>query len=253
MITIVVPVHNEADNIFPLMEKITEAAKTAPITEVIYVDDGSTDATPEKLSEAAAKHKMLRVLRHSVKSGQSAGLWTGISHARNGLIVTLDGDGQNDPADIALLYDAYQHAFIERAGRIMVAGQREKRHDSRVRRMSSRIANKVRSRMLSDGVRDTGCSLKLFTRDDFLMLPRMNHLHRFLPALMMREGVRVVLRDVSHSPRLHGASKYGTWDRLWVGIADLFGVRWLQSRAFCVTEISEITRSKANERVSDAA
>lgn len=250
MITVIVPVHNEADNVIPLVEKIAAAAGTAPITEVIYIDDGSTDGTPAALDKACAAHKFLRVIRHGGKCGQSAALWTGIAAARNKLIATLDGDGQNDPADIAKLYEQYLAAG---QGRVMVAGQREKRHDNIVRRLSSRIANKARSALLRDGVRDTGCSLKLFTRDDFLLLPRMNHLHRFLPALMQREGVRVVLCDVSHHPRAHGVSKYGMWDRLWVGIADLFGVRWLQSRAFKRVEVTEVTKGKTNDRVVDAA
>ena len=250
MITVIIPVHNEADNIAPLMDKIAAAAKGAPITEVVYVDDGSTDGTPAALDRACAAHKFLRVVRHGGKCGQSAALWTGIAAAKNKLIATLDGDGQNDPADIAKLYEQYLAAG---AGRVMVAGQREKRHDNLVRRLSSRIANRVRSALLKDGVRDTGCSLKLFTRDDFLMLPRMNHLHRFLPALMQREGVTVALCDVSHHPRAHGVSKYGMWDRLWVGIADLFGVRWLQSRAFKRVETVEVTKGKSNDRVVDAA
>lgn len=250
MITIVIPVHNEADNIAPLMDKIAAAAKAAPITEVIYVDDGSTDGTPAALAAACAAHKMLRVIRHGGKCGQSAALWTGIAAAKNPLIATLDGDGQNDPADIAKLYERYKAAG---EGQVMVAGQREKRHDNAVRRISSRVANKVRSALLKDGVRDTGCSLKLFRRGDFLMLPRMNHLHRFLPALMQREGVTVALCDVGHFPRAHGVSKYGMWDRLWVGIADLFGVRWLQARAFKRVETSEVTKGKSDDRIVDAA
>lgn len=250
MITIVIPVHNEAANIAPLMDKIAAAAKASPVTEVIYVDDGSTDGTPGALDAACAAHKFLRVIRHGGKCGQSAALWTGIAAAKNPLVVTIDGDGQNDPADIAKLYAQY---CIAGEGRVMVAGQREKRHDNIVRRLSSRIANKVRSAILKDGVRDTGCSLKLFRRDDFLLLPRMNHLHRFLPALMQREGVKVTLCDVGHFPRAHGVSKYGMWDRLWVGIADLFGVRWLQARAFRRVDITETTKGQKNDRVVDAA
>lgn len=250
MITVIVPVHNEAANIAPLLAKIADAAKTAPVTEIIYVDDASTDETPAALAAACAAHPLLRVIRHGERCGQSAALWTGIAAAKNPLVATLDGDGQNDPGDVAKLYTQYRAAG---EGRVMVAGQREKRHDNLVRRLSSRVANKVRSAMLRDGVRDTGCSLKLFRREDFLQLPRMNHLHRFLPALMQREGVRVVLCDVGHFPRAHGVSKYGTWDRLWVGIADLWGVRWLQSRAFRQVEIAEVTKGKKDARTVDAA
>jgi len=250
MITVVVPVHNEVANIEPLLDKIATATQTVPITEVIYVDDCSRDGTPAVLEKACAAYPFLRVICHRGRCGQSAALWTGISHAQNGIIVTLDGDGQNDPVDIAKIYDQY---CVAGAGRVMVAGQRKKRHDNVVRRVSSRIANRVRSSLLKDGVRDAGCSLKLFRRDDFLMLPRMNHLHRFLHVLMQREGVTVVLCDVVHHPRRHGVSKYGVWNRLWVGIVDLFGVRWLQRRAFDPVDIAEVTKGKPNECVSGAA
>lgn len=229
MITVVVPVMNEEKNIEPLIKEISAA--DAPISEIIYVDDGSTDQTPEVLKALRFKYPALRVIRHNVKSGQSSALWTGIKAAGNDLIATLDGDGQNDPADIALVYKAYADARCGKDGRIMVAGQRKKRQDSLTKRLSSRFANKLRSTILKDQTRDTGCSLKLFRRNDYLALPYFNHMHRFLPALMIREGVKIVHVDVSHRPRTSGISKYGTLDRALVGVSDLIGVRWLQTRA----------------------
>lgn len=228
MITVVVPVMNEEKNIEPLIKEISAA--NAPISEIIYVDDGSTDSTLKILQSLRIKHPYLRVIRHAKRSGQSSALWTGIRAAGNDLIATLDGDGQNDPADIALLYRAYQDEALRYNRRIMVAGQRIKRHDSLAKRLSSRFANKLRSWVLQDNTRDTGCALKFFRRHDYLSLPYFNHMHRFLPALMMREGIRIVHVDVRHRPRTNGVSKYGTLDRALVGISDLMGVRWLQKR-----------------------
>lgn len=238
-ISVVVPVYNEMDCIGPLVEEIDNAAKGFPLEEIVIVDDCSNDETPKVLSALKTKYAKVRVLRHSVRSGQSTGLWTGITHARGGLIVTLDGDGQNNPADIPLLYKEYQKYAMQNP-RILVAGQRIKRQDNIVRRWSSRAANKIRAFMLKDGVRDTGCSLKLFRREDFVSLPFFNHLHRYIPALMLARGVTLTLIDVSHRPRTQGTSKYGFWDRLWVGIADLFGVRWLLSRMKPVIDVKEV-------------
>jgi dolichol-phosphate mannosyltransferase len=151
--------------------------------------------------------------------------------------VTLDGDGQNDPADMAVLFRALAQG---ETGRAMVAGQRLKRRDTLVRRVSSRIANTVRALFLHDNVRDTGCSLKLFRRQDFLDLPFFNHIHRFIPALMKASGVAVVLVDVGHRPRQGGQSKYGVWDRLWVGFHDLIGVRWLLKRQTGTVELEDV-------------
>jgi dolichol-phosphate mannosyltransferase len=180
----------------------------------------------------------LRVLHHAVRSGQSTGIRTGVQQATGALIVTMDGDGQNDPADIAALYAIYRQHETS-APRTLVAGQRLKRQDNLVRILSSRIANGVRGAVLKDGVRDTGCGLKLFRRDDFLELPFFNHLHRYIPALMRAKGVNVVLVDVAHRPRTLGTSKYGVWNRVWVGIADMFGVRWIIGRLKPPVGVSE--------------
>lgn len=238
-VSVVIPVYNEMDCIGPLVEEIVGASGQFPLEEIVVVDDCSDDDTPRVLRDLKSKHSKLRVVRHNQRSGQSTGLWTGISAAKGELIVTLDGDGQNNPADIPQLYAEYLRAAAAGTRHILVAGQREKRNDNLIRILSSRGANKVRAFMLKDGVRDTGCSLKLFLRDDFTGLPFFNHLHRFIPAMMLARGVKIVLVDVSHRPRTRGVSKYGFWDRLWVGIADLFGVRWLVSRTKPAVKVTE--------------
>ena len=220
---------NEADNIAPLIAEIRAALGGGPAYEILYIDDGSTDATPARLREAAASAPELRVLTHAASCGQSGALRTGVMHARGRLIATLDGDGQNDPADLPRLVAA----FLNPASAVelgMIAGQRVKRRDSTIKRWSSRIANRVRSAMLGDDTPDTGCGLKVFAREAFLRLPYFDHVHRFLPALMRREVYIVGLEPVNHRPRVHGRSKYGINNRLWVGIVDLFGVYWLQRR-----------------------
>jgi dolichol-phosphate mannosyltransferase len=238
MITVVVPVMNEESNIASLLREIDAAARACPISEIIYVDDGSSDRTYDVLRAEKMRYPALRIIRHSRRSGQSAALWTGVRAAGNDLIVTLDGDGQNNPGDIGKLYDLYL-AENRAGGSLMIAGERARRHDNLIRRVSSRWANRVRAFMLKDSTRDTGCSLKLFRRADYLALPYFNHMHRFLPALMIRGGVRLVHVPVSHRPRSAGTSKYGTLDRLFVSISDLLGVRWLQKRANLQPEIYE--------------
>lgn len=238
MITVVVPVLNEAENIEALLDEISRAAITAPISEIIYVDDGSTDGTYEILRSLKHKYVALRVLRHDRRCGQSAGLWAGVQAAGNDLIVTLDGDGQNDPADIALLYNLYeQHKNISE--KLIIVGERKKRNDNVSRRLASRLANGLRSALLKDMTKDTGCSLKMFRRKDYITLPYFDHMHRFLPALMMRNGVHLLHVDVSHRPRQHGVSKYGNLSRALVGITDLLGVRWLQTRSYAFPQITE--------------
>jgi dolichol-phosphate mannosyltransferase len=228
-LSVVVPVKNEADNILPLIEEIDRAlTPTGVAYEIVYIDDGSNDATPARLAEAAKIFPRLRRLRHARSCGQSAAIRSGVFAARGYAIATLDGDGQNDPADLPRLWTALTAAGADLA---MVAGQRVKRRDTLVRRWSSRIANGVRAGLLGDDTPDTGCGLKLFRRDAFLRLPYFDHMHRFLPALMKREGLKVGQEAVNHRPRERGTSKYGINNRLWVSLVDLVGVIWLQSRA----------------------
>lgn len=224
---IVIPARNEADNLGTLLGEIREAMAGKDF-EIICVDDGSTDATLAELKRLAADIPDLRVLRHPQACGQSAAVLSGIRAARAPLIITLDGDGQNDPADIPALLAAWITHREQQP--LLVIGQRSKRHDNWLRKLSSRIANNVRSKLLGDGTPDSGCGLKLFRREDYLRLPCFDHMHRFLPALFIRATGKVVSVPVSHRPRLKGESKYGVHNRLWAGIVDLFGVRWLQRR-----------------------
>lgn len=227
-LSVIVPVYNEASNVQPLLAEIHQALKDVGAFEVIYVDDGSDDGTRSELSAALQQYPDLRVLHHQRRCGQSNALLSGIRAARAPWIVTLDGDGQNDPADIPRLLQRFRAQAD--TPRLMLAGQRLQRRDNWLRRLSSRIANGVRGRLLHDATPDTGCGLKLFSRDVFLSLPVFDHMHRFLPALMLREEVDVVSVPVTHRPRRRGVSKYGVSDRLWVGLVDLLGVMWLQRR-----------------------
>lgn len=238
-LSIVVPVLNEEDCIGPLLDEIALLRGKVDLADVVIVDDGSTDRTADVVLSRKAQFPEVRLVQHAARRGQSTGTLTGIWAARGDLIVTLDGDGQNNPADIPALYAAYEREMKVHGARLMVAGQRMKRQDTLVRKISSRVANGVRRAILDDGVRDTGCSLKLFRREDFLALPFFNHIHRFIPALMKATGVKIVLVDVSHRPRERGQSKYGLFDRLWVGIHDLVGVSWLIRRTLPRVEISE--------------
>ena len=227
-LAVVVPVNNEAENVGPLTAEISAALGGHGSFEMIFVDDGSDDGTAAQLKTLQGQHPELRVLSHRRCCGQSAAIWTGVAAARASVIATLDGDGQNDPADIPGLLERYRHA--EAPAELMVVGLRAKRRDTWLKRISSRIANAVRSSLLGDGTPDTGCGLKVFARDTFLALPRFDHMHRFLPALMIRGGGRVESVPVNHRPRERGQSKYGLWNRLGVGITDLFGVLWLLRR-----------------------
>jgi dolichol-phosphate mannosyltransferase len=228
-LSVVIPVRNEAPNIGPLVAEIRAALDGRLDYEIIYVDDGSSDDTAAVIRGLMREFPRLKLLRHARSSGQSAAIRSGVKAARAPWIATLDGDGQNDPADIPRLWEIARAAPPEPP--LLVAGHRQKRRDSAVKRLSSRIANGVRGWLLGDGTPDTGCGLKLFRRDLFLELPFFDHIHRFLPALVQREGGRTISVVVNHRPRARGASNYGTLDRLWVGIADLLGVMWLKRRA----------------------
>jgi dolichol-phosphate mannosyltransferase len=228
-LSVVVPVRNEQDNILPLLAEIHAALENRCPFEVLYVNDGSSDRTTSVLEEALWRYPRLRVIAHDRSCGQSAALWTGVRAARAPWIATLDGDGQNDPADLARLL-----AARDEPGRPsnlqLVTGRRAIRRDRWAKRISSRIANAVRSRLLQDATPDTGCGLKLILRSAYLDLPFFDHMHRFLPALVQRNGGATVSVDVDHRPRSRGQSNYGVFDRLWVGIVDLFGVMWLRRR-----------------------
>jgi dolichol-phosphate mannosyltransferase len=230
LISVVVPVRNEGPNILPLVAEIG-AALAGVAHEIVYVDDGSSDDTPDRLAEAAAGGALLRALRHRESCGQSAAIVSGVKAARGAWIATLDGDGQNDPADIPRLWARAQAETAAGDGvPVLVAGHRVQRRDTPVKRVTSRIANRIRARLLRDATPDTGCGLKIFPRALFLELPHFDHMHRFLPALVLRQGGRVVSEAVNHRPRVRGVSNYGTLDRLAVSLFDLVGVAWLQRR-----------------------
>jgi glycosyltransferase involved in cell wall biosynthesis len=234
-ISVVVPVKDEAGNVGPLAREIA-AALEGEAHEIIFIDDGSSDGTAQALTALKAEIPQLRVLRHARNLGQSRGIRTGVQAARGEIIVTLDGDGQNDPADIPKLLAA----LVQGPLLGMVSGVRVKRKDTASRRLASRLGNGFRNLMLSDGASDTGCGLKAFRRQAFLDLPYFDHIHRFLIALMLREGVSVAYVPVNHRPRLTGRSKYTNFGRLLVSIHDLLGVRWLQRRHGGRSEIKEL-------------
>ena len=227
-LSVVIPVKNEAGNIAPLVAEITRALDGCALYEIIYVDDGSTDATAAEIRRSQASVPQLRLLRHAQSCGQSAAIRSAVRAARGRWIATLDGDGQNDPADIPALWRIAEASTPTPP--LLIAGRRAHRQDSWSKRQASRIANAVRRRLLRDDTLDTGCGLKLFPRALFLDLPYFDHMHRFLPALVLREGGIVRSVPVNHRERQRGTSKYGVLDRLGVGIADLAGVFWLRRR-----------------------
>ena len=226
-LSVVVPVKDESENVAPLAREIAGVAARDGSVELIFVDDGSSDDTAEILRSLKSELTCLRVIQHGRNLGQSRALRTGVAAARGQIIVTLDGDGQNDPADIPRLLAAYQED-PRKIG--LVSGVRVERQDNFSKRMASKLANGFRRKVLRDGAVDTGCGLKMFRRDAFLALPYFDHMHRYIVALMQREGFEVRFVPVNHRPRLHGKSKYGVIDRMLVGITDVFGVRWLQMR-----------------------
>jgi dolichol-phosphate mannosyltransferase len=227
-ISVVVPVCNEAENVEPLAREI-DAALQGRAYEMIFIDDGSTDETAANLKKLKASLPALRVLSHSFRSGQSAAVASGVRAARAVWVATLDGDGQNDPADIPKLIAARDSAE-GRGVQLFRGNRRASRKDTAWRRLQSRVANGVRSGMLGDDTPDTGCGIKLFSREVFMELPRFDHMHRFLPALFQRQGARVISVPVSHRERTRGTSKYGMLNRAFVGIVDIIGVLWLRRR-----------------------
>jgi dolichol-phosphate mannosyltransferase len=230
MISVVIPVFNEEENVAALAREVAVAAAGFPLGELVFVNDASKDGTLAALQALKKEFPFIRIIQHAVQSGQSAAMMSGAQAAKGPLIVFLDGDGQNDPADIPALYKEYE-AQKGADGRLLVAGQRMKRQDSLLKKFSSRSANKIRAAILKDQTRDTGCSLKMMRREDYVALPFFNHMHRYIPALMLRNGVRLAHVDVSHRHRTRGVSKYGFWDRLGAGIVDLACVYWLLKRA----------------------
>ena len=229
-ISVVIPVCNEEESIGGLIKEITQALSAEYQHEIIVVDDGSTDNTLEVLLKIKQELSTLRVIKHLQSSGQSTAVRTGVKHAKSAWIATLDGDGQNDPADIPNLYNELINNQAADPW-LVVAGYRKKRKDTWLKRISSKYANGIRDKLLRDGTPDTGCGLKVFARDSFLDLPYFDHMHRYIPALFQRQGGRVVSIEVNHRSRMYGISKYGFHNRLWVGIVDILGVRWLQNRA----------------------
>jgi dolichol-phosphate mannosyltransferase len=227
-LSVVVPVCNEAENVEPLAREIHAALASLPY-EMIFIDDGSTDETLAILQRLKSDLPALRVLRHSFRSGQSAAVASGVRAARATWVATLDGDGQNDPADIPRLIAARDQPS-NRGVQLFMGNRKASRKDTAWRKLQSSIANGVRSSLLRDDTPDTGCGIKLFEREPFMDLPRFDHMHRFLPALFQRHGARVISVPVSHRPRTRGTSKYGMLNRAFVGIVDILGVMWLRRR-----------------------
>jgi dolichol-phosphate mannosyltransferase len=236
-VSIVVPVRNEAGNVGPLIAEIAAALDGRWAYEIIYVDDGSSDATAAEIAAARQQRGNLRQIRHATSSGQSAAVRSGVHAARGAVVATLDGDGQNNPAFLPQLIGAIEQGG-DRIG--LAAGQRVGRKDTGFKRMQSRIANAARNAILHDGTRDTGCGLKAFRREVFLAMPYFDGLHRFLPALVRREGYEIAYVDVIDRPRHSGVSNYGFFDRLWIGIMDLAGVWWLIRRKKPTPDATEV-------------
>jgi len=228
-ISVIIPVYNEAENVENLAKEIAQALRDFHY-EIIFVDDASTDKTTTSLTELKTQFPTLRVLSHRQNAGQSRALRSGIMAACAPIIATLDGDGQNDPADIPALYQQLTRDSAPEALK-MVGGCRTKRIDSHAKKWASKFGNGIRKRLLKDRADDTGCGIKVFERDAFLRLPFFDHIHRYVPALMIREGYEIEFCDVNHRAREFGYSKYTNFGRLVVSIADLCGVMWLNRRA----------------------
>ncbi|VGO20985.1 glycosyltransferase family 2 protein [Pontiella sulfatireligans] len=241
-LSVVVPVHNEAKNLASLIEHISKSLERVD-HEIIYVNDGSTDSSRKELERLASKFATLRVFHHRTSCGQSRAVVTGVRQARAELIATLDGDGQNDPADLPRLLEAFQVAADPALA--MIIGNRASRRDTAWRRFSSRFAAMVRAKMLRDHTPDSGCGIKMFRREVFLELPNFNHMHRYLPVLFRNNGYSVQSMEVNHLDRWHGRSNYGTVDRLLNGLSDVLGVMWLTRR----TNVPEI-EGEVSERAT---
>jgi len=228
-LSVVIPVFNESESISTLITEIDQSLRDINY-EIIVVDDKSSDNTVSVLLALKTNNPRLRVIQHERNYGQSFAVRSGVQSAKSACIATLDGDGQNNPIDIPNLFSK----LIDKSGEdknVLIAGHRVKRKDSWLKRFSSKNANKLRSKLLKDDVPDTGCGLKVFYRDYFLELPSFNHMHRYIPALYISRGGKVISVEVGHRHRKKGLSKYGFNNRFWVGIADLIGVKWLQSRS----------------------
>jgi dolichol-phosphate mannosyltransferase len=228
-VSVVIPAKNEEENVAPVIQAIVMALQDKFSFEIVYVDDGSDDNTYGELQRLISEGiEQIQPIKHRLSVGQSTAIHTGVSRARGQLIVTLDADGQNDPADIPKLLEQAIKQII--GSDFCIAGYRKNRKDTSWKRFQSKIANKVRSTLLHDGTPDTGCGLKVFPKSTFLKLPYFNHMHRFLPALVRRLGGKIVVVEVNHLDRQHGVSKYNMLGRLGVGLIDMFGVMWLQRR-----------------------
>lgn len=227
-VSVVIAIYNEIENIEPLLAEIQRTLANVEHFEIVVVDDASKDGTCQRLKQLRQQYPYLRVVTHTCNYGQSIAIISGVRAARYDWVITLDGDGQNDPADFPKLFDAVHNINISRP--VLVVGTRLQRSDTWIRRQSSKIANSIRNRLLQDNCPDSACGLKLFQREVFLRLPHFNHLHRFLPALFKRINGLVINVPVNHRPRLRGQSKYGTMNRLWIGIVDMLGVMWLIHR-----------------------
>lgn len=237
-LSLVIPVLNEADNIDALVAEIAAVKDKLPdLQHAIFVDDGSTDQTLAVLQQAKAHFPWVRIVQLSQNTGKSTAQWYGIREATTDLILTMDGDRQNDPADIPALLQAYHLATAERGQPVVVIGQRACRHDDWLRCVSSQVANKIRQKLLQDDTRDSGCAVRLCRRDDYLSLPFFNNMHRFISALALQNGFELVLVDINHRARVAGVAKYGLWNRLVPGIVDLLGMLWLGRRRRTVTRV----------------
>ena len=225
-ISIIIPIYNEIDNIILLIKEIKEKLSNSITYEIIIVNDGSTDETKYKLSQISKKNSNILVINHKKNYGQSIGIRTGIINSKFDIIVTLDGDGQNDPDNILKLVKR----FNQKKSFTMVIGNRVTRNDSFSRKLASRLAFKIRKTILKDDTPDTGCAIKVFNKQDFLQLPFFNHIHRFLPYLFKVHKGNVISIPVNHRPRIRGVSKYSNFQRLLVGINDILGVIWIKKR-----------------------